>query len=796
MLDGLAVVGDEHRLDVPLLVVVCGKPRGGRSRGAVDGRRDGLRHDDAVAVLGALDVAEDDVGAREAALAQQGIPPLARQQRPPLAALLLGEPPPGQGAKGEGDAGALEIRHLEEHELAAVPQQAPRVAHRGAQVGRGVQHVGRDDDVVAADVALAEALLGQVARDVERLELEPVAADQAGELVPGGAKEAGRDVRVHVLGQPRQALGAVGAVAGQAGQDVRGGAAGAGADLEDAQAAVLVREQVEVGGHLRVVGIEEVGLVEARDELRLAVEEQRERVDLAAEDLGQVAGHGRVEVVAGRLVLALLLRLAVGGGLLDRRLAEGRVVEEADRVLGREERLPGGQGEVVRHPVDVAAEVREVRRRGGVVDVLLERLVHVVEAEDLGDVDVAPVLGAVLLQLAVHAVLGELGRLEQVDVGLPVDLEADAPRAGRLVCQHRSCSVAVARRADVRAAVLVDDDARLARLAVHGDHRVLLVADADEPLPGVDANGARRAAVEQVVRYPQLLQRSRHARRHRVPTALRRGDDGEVEDAVQRRRVDDMGLDPVVLDLVRPLAQSDGGEGVAAVGVMDVVQGLEGRAELEAHRPQVLVQLPRVDGFVAARDAGLVLPTLLPHRQRRLVLLDLGMVLVRVLGDDGAVAQLDPLVVGQLVQVEEARVVGGRARVLLGPERQLRLDAVGSRGDQEGSLQAHLADAEARDDAARGRVRQLASCLDGHDNHAACWVDGRAIELTQPPPPVSQLLRAERKQGRRNSPRVQQSTSSRRRGGSSATGAPAGSTRGPAFPAARGGGACGSGCSC
>ena len=77
---------------------------------------------------------------------------------------MVVETPPALGQPEAQVDPALRRQAFEQQQQAAGGEQLAGVAHRNGEVGAGVQHVRRNDDVVAAAL---EALRGRVTLDVE-----------------------------------------------------------------------------------------------------------------------------------------------------------------------------------------------------------------------------------------------------------------------------------------------------------------------------------------------------------------------------------------------------------------------------------------------------------------------------------------------------------------------------------------------------------------------------------------------------------------------------------------------------
>ncbi len=231
------------------------------------------------------------------ALCRQQVPPAVGGQEGAVEADVgvVAVPEGRQQAVQQGEGGL--VVGFDGQEEAAGVEEAGEAGEGVAYVACGVQGAGGDHEV---EVALRPALVGGVAVEVEDAEVDVVAArealPQAGEEGLGGV---GTDV--------------AGAVGRQFGQQVGRGAAGAGADLEDAQRAVggPVADQgaqeragrpVRGGGEAAVGG-------QFLQQVAVGVRQQQfRRVAPAAQHVDEPGGagadeaqlHGEFGVVGGR----------------------------------------------------------------------------------------------------------------------------------------------------------------------------------------------------------------------------------------------------------------------------------------------------------------------------------------------------------------------------------------------------------------------------------------------------------------------------------------------------------------
>ena len=210
--------------------------------------------------------------------------------------LVLVQPPAIEQAEGEMRLPRPRADLIDQQHAAAL-QQCLGVAHRLAHVGSGVQHVGRDHRVVA------------IAFD--RLQRKRFA-----HIEDRGAQC--RELRfVGLLRMQQEGLGQVGvailfdqiAETAQHRQQPRGGAAGAGTDFEQAQAALAARgpggefrTQVVAKHPIEVIG-DQVVLVDALDQMHRRIGEQHVGGgQRSRQDFGQPAQAGFDQGEIGAMV--------------------------------------------------------------------------------------------------------------------------------------------------------------------------------------------------------------------------------------------------------------------------------------------------------------------------------------------------------------------------------------------------------------------------------------------------------------------------------------------------------------
>ncbi|GJD05345.1 linear gramicidin synthetase subunit D [Colletotrichum higginsianum] len=311
--DGL-VMGSEEALDTSddcQLFRVDGQGRGGggdahRFPEQLDAVVDGLGQDHGERTQRV--VRRNNVDAREAIPAHDVVPPLLVDAGRVGPAVDVAEPPAGQRAEDEAEPQGVVVGDLEEQQVATRPDETAELGHGVVEGPGSVDDEVGDDDV---ERGLLVALLDNVLLDVEHAEghLGLVGA----EGLAGGAEEAARDIGVGV--------GREGVV--ETPEHDLGGAAGAGADLEDAHVRVAVRyvagharQVLGVLGHahgVRVEPVEHVVPDHGLERVHLAPEDGREiladGVHQLQVDAVRVPGDHREDVVPGvRLPLGVDVR--------------------------------------------------------------------------------------------------------------------------------------------------------------------------------------------------------------------------------------------------------------------------------------------------------------------------------------------------------------------------------------------------------------------------------------------------------------------------------------------------------
>ena len=298
-------------------------------------------------------VRSQDFGPLEAGIGQR-LPPDGGAGQRMVGTAGVGEAPPAvQLPEGQVQP-TLAPEVLEGHEVARGCQQVPAVLQGLGQVAGGVQHIGRDDQVVAVIVeALGSGILLDVEHPVGDRRLCPSEASL------GLCEEARGDVGVGVVEAP----------AGEFRQHRGGGRARARPDLDHSQPPgfghLLQQCRHRVGQHL--VGrprCRRLQVQVGRSGLT-AAEQQRQRVGFAFEYLGQGAGAAPEQADLGRAVLVSsrhlrrellgvgghLWRQGIGGSRLDgeglahgiNHARSGQQLEESaeeSAVLGQRPELP------------------------------------------------------------------------------------------------------------------------------------------------------------------------------------------------------------------------------------------------------------------------------------------------------------------------------------------------------------------------------------------------------------------------------------------------------------------------
>ena len=258
---------------------------------------------------------------RESRIRERPAPCLGSCQRVVRPVAVGKTPPAVQHPEGE----VLEVPaayEFESQELATGREQRPAVGQRLPEIPGGVEHVCRNDQVVAVRV---ETLRRRIRLDIERAILDRRAARREARFRLG--KESRRDVGKHVVEAPFRQLR----------KDRLGRRPGAGADLQHPQAPAFPQSfdggPDRVGQHpVRGAGGGR-GAIEVCRARPVAAEDQRERIRTILQDLGEGAAAPLEEselVRAMRVPGAQLLRQAL-------RLAEACVRQ---RVPG-----PDGHGE-------------------------------------------------------------------------------------------------------------------------------------------------------------------------------------------------------------------------------------------------------------------------------------------------------------------------------------------------------------------------------------------------------------------------------------------------------------------